>query len=276
TVRVLSRNGVEVTAPPSQRCCGALHAHSGDLETARDLARKTIDSFLGQEQQAAQRNISLTRPSSAHGQLNPASRSPKRMDAIVVNSAGCGSHMKEYAHLLRDDAAYADKAERLAGLVRDVNEYLAEIGIDPPTGARLHDGQTTAGALNRVVTYQDSCHLVHAQKVTDAPRALLRQIPGLELREMDHPERCCGSAGIYSVVQSKLSRDILQEKMQDINATGADQVCTANPGCMVQLDAGLRLHGTGALKNGRSLHVVELLDESYRIAEGRTYADRSR
>ena len=230
TARVLSRNGVRVLATPDQICCGALHAHSGDLRTARELARKNVDVFLADDP-----------------------------DAIVVNSAGCGSHMKEYAHLLRDDDAYADKGKRFAALVRDVHEYLVEIGIDAP-----------AGVLDRAVTYQDSCHLVHAQKVTDAPRTVLRAIPGLELREMLHPDRCCGSAGIYSVVQSKLSRAILKEKMDEINATGAEQVCTANPGCMVQLDNGLRLFGKG----GRSVHVVDLLDESYRLAEGDAYADR--
>lgn len=231
TVRVLARNGVEVVAPATQVCCGALHAHSGDLETARALARRDIDRFLAVEP-----------------------------DAIVVNSAGCGSHMREYDHLLRDDAAYAEKAKRFSALVRDISEYLDEIGIDAPEGV-----------IDRSVTYQDSCHLVHAQKVTAAPRALLRQIPGLELREMEHPDRCCGSAGVYSVVQAELSREILTGKMEEIAATGAEQVCTANPGCMVQLDAGLRLAG----RDGRTVHVVELLDESYRIAEGEAYANRS-
>lgn len=231
TVRVLARNGVEVVAPATQVCCGALHAHSGDLKTARDLARRDIDRFLAVEP-----------------------------DAIVVNSAGCGSHMREYDHLLRDDAAYAEKAKRFSALVRDISEYLDEIGIEAPRGA-----------INRSVTYQDSCHLVHGQKVTAAPRALLRQIPGLELREMEHPDRCCGSAGVYSVVQAGLSREILTGKMEEIAATGAEQVCTANPGCMVQLDAGLRLAG----RDERAVHVVELLDESYRIAEGEAYANRT-
>lgn len=231
TVRVLLRNRVAVDAPHGQICCGALHAHSGDLQAARRLARVNIDHFLAADP-----------------------------DAIIVNSAGCGSHMKEYAHLLRRDSKYAAKAARFAALVKDVHEYLVDLGIDPPRGA-----------LNRSVTYQDSCHLVHAQKVTTAPRTLLRQIPGLELREMAHPDRCCGAAGIYSVVQGPIARQILKTKMEEITATRADQVCTANPGCMLQLDTGLRLFGHG----GRSRHVVQLLDESYARAEGRDYSQHT-
>jgi glycolate oxidase iron-sulfur subunit len=236
TARVLSRNGARVVATEDQVCCGALHAHSGDVETARKLARKNIDAFLADDPSA-----------------DP--------DAIVVNSAGCGSHMKEIAHLLRDDRKYAAKAERFAALVRDVHEYLIDLGVEPPEGI-----------IRRSVTYQDSCHLVHAQQVTTAPRQILGLIPGLELREMDHPDRCCGSAGIYSIAQSQLSRDLLASKMEEVNATGADQICTANPGCMVQLDAGMRLHGDDDGPSGRALHTIDLLDESYRLAEGDTYA----
>jgi glycolate oxidase iron-sulfur subunit len=234
TARVLSRNGFEVLATPTQRCCGALHAHGGDIETARDLARHDIDAFLAQEP-----------------------------DAIIVNSAGCGSHMKEYGHLLRDDAAYAEKAQRFAALVCDVHEFLVDAGFEPPPGS-----------LSRSITYQDSCHLVHAQKVTTAPRQVLASIPGLALVEMAHPDRCCGSAGLFSIVQKELSRSLLQDKMLDVNATGANQVCTANPGCMVQLDAGIRLFGDPDGPSGKTVHAIDLLDESYRLAEGDGYADR--
>jgi glycolate oxidase iron-sulfur subunit len=171
--------------------------------------------------------------------------------------------MKEYAHLLRDDAEYATKAERLASIVRDVHEYLVDLGFEAP-----------GGDLSRSVTYQDSCHLVHAQQVTTAPREVLASIPGLELREMTHPDRCCGSAGIYSIMQREISRALLEDKMGEVNATGADQVCSANPGCMVQLDAGVRLFGQDDGPSGPSLHVIDLLDESYRLAEGESYADR--
>ena len=234
TARVLARNGIELAPASTQICCGALHAHGGDVETARRLARHDIDAFL-----------------------------EAGVDAIVVNSAGCGSHLKEYGHLLRDDAAYASKAERLASLVRDVHEYLVEVGFEAPTGE-----------LNRSVTYQDSCHLVHAQQVTTAPREALRSIPGLQLREMAHPDRCCGSAGIYSIMQREISHSLLEDKMREVNATQADQVCSANPGCMVQIDAGLQQFRDDEGPLGPSLHVVDLLDESYRVAEGASYADR--
>lgn len=230
TARVLARNGIALTPAAGQICCGALHGHAGDVETARRLARHNIDAFLAEDP-----------------------------EVIIVNAAGCGSQMKAYGHLLRDDPAYAAKAAAFSARVRDLLEYLDAIGIEAPRGA-----------IHRIVTYQDSCHLAHAQQVTAAPRALLRLIPGLELREMEHPDRCCGSAGIYSIIQPGLSRTILAGKMAEIAATGAEQVCTANPGCMVQLDAGLRLFGPG----GRSVHVVDLLDESYRAAEGDGYADR--
>jgi glycolate oxidase iron-sulfur subunit len=230
----LARNGVEVVSASAQICCGALHAHGGDVETARNLARHNIDTFLEAE-----------------------------VDAVVVNSAGCCSHMKEYAYLLRDEPDYAAKAERLASQVRDIHEYLVELGFATPRGE-----------LKRSVTYQDSCHLVHAQKVTAAPRTVLGSIPGLELREMAHPDRCCGSAGIYSIMEKDISRALLEDKMGEVNATGANQVCTANPGCMVQLDAGMRLFGQNEGPSGASVHVIDLLDESYRLAEGEAYADR--
>ena len=235
TARVLSRNGVRLVAAEKQVCCGALHAHSGDIETAKKLARKNIDVFLASEP-----------------------------DAIVVNSAGCGSHMKEISHMLRDDPEYASKAAYFSSLVSDIHEYLVKINFEPPKGV-----------IQRSITYQDSCHLVHAQQITEAPREILRSIPGLDLREMEHPDRCCGSAGIYSLAQSELSRDLLKSKMTEINATSAEQVCSANPGCMVQLDAGLRLFGDRKTeKTERTLHTIELLDESYRNAEGTQYADK--
>ena len=246
TARVLSRNGVRVTAPAGQLCCGALHAHGGDVEEARRLARRNIDQFLPSDSD-------LAADASADANLDATP------DAIVVNAAGCGSHMKEYGRLLRDDPAYADRAARFATLVRDVSEYLSQIGFEAPKGA-----------LDRSVTYQDSCHLVHAQRVKSAPRELLRSIPGLELREMRRPDGCCGGAGLYSVMQSDLSDAILRDKMSDIDQTQADQVCSANPGCLLQLDAGLRLYVESTWM--RSAHVVDLLDESYRRAEGEDYA----
>jgi glycolate oxidase iron-sulfur subunit len=231
TVRVLARNGVETVAPAEQRCCGALSLHAGDRRTARALARRNIDSFA------------------ALG-----------VEAIVVNSAGCGSTLKEYGELLAQDAAYAEQAHRFSSLVRDVSEYLVTLPFPPPTGA-----------LNQRVTYQDSCHLVHAQQVRSAPRELLRAIPGLELVELETPDRCCGSAGIYSFAQREMSLRLLDDKMRDIAATlrqaqgeaGTPVIATANPGCMMQLEAGLRRHKLP----GRVVHVVELLDEAYQAEE---------
>ncbi len=230
TVRVFARNGVAMSAPETQVCCGALHAHGGDAETARALARRNIDAFT------------------------PESQDPP--DAILINAAGCGSHLKEYGHLLRNDRAYAERAAAFAARVRDVHEYLIEIGFAAPEGR-----------IERTVTYQDSCHLAHAQNVRKPPRDVLRSIPGLTLREMRTPDRCCGSAGLYSVVQSDISGRVLAEKMEDLLATDADQVCTANPGCMLQLDAGMAQHDVEGQMLPRSSHAIELLDESYRLGD---------
>jgi len=223
TVRVLARNGCRVLVPASQGCCGALHVHNGDPEAARQLARKNIDAFLG-----------------------------SGADYFVVNSAGCGSVMKEYAELFERDKGYAAKAVRFVEGVRDINELLVEIGFAAPTGR-----------VEERVTYQDSCHLLHAQRIKEAPRQLLRSIPGLELTEMAAPDRCCGSAGIYNLTQTEMSRRVLDDKMQDVMSTNCDVVCTANPGCMLQLDLGVRLSGGSQ----EVLHVVELLDRAYRAEE---------
>jgi len=219
TVRVLERHNIEVVAPPEQRCCGALSLHAGDRRTARELARRNIDAFLD-----------------------------AGVDAVVVNSAGCGSALKEYGELLEHDGGYAEKARRFSSLVRDVTEFLAEVGIERPRAP-----------LPYRVTYQDSCHLVHAQRVRAAPRELLRVIPNIDLVELDAPDRCCGSAGVYSFAQREMSLRLLDDKMRDVAATGADVIATANPGCMMQLEAGLRR----AKLPGRVVHVVELLDEAY-------------
>ncbi|MDP2675454.1 MAG: heterodisulfide reductase-related iron-sulfur binding cluster, partial [Dehalococcoidia bacterium] len=224
TVRVLARNGFEVVAPPGQGCCGALHAHAGDRASAQALARRNVDAFLD-----------------------------AGLDAVVVNSAGCGSTMKEYGELLADDGDYTEKAERLAGLVRDVSEILAGLPLEAPSGS-----------VEATVTYQDACHLAHAQRIKDAPRAILAAVPGLRLVEMEQADRCCGSAGVYSLAHSDMSLALLDAKMRSIAATGAELIAAANPGCMAHLEAGLRRHRM----RGRVVHVVELLDEAYRHADG--------
>jgi glycolate oxidase iron-sulfur subunit len=220
TVRVLQKNGCEVVIPRGQTCCGALHAHSGRLDKARELARRNIQAFLAED-----------------------------CDAIVTNAAGCGSTMKEYGELLAGDAENAERAHTFASRVRDITEFLAAIVL-----------RGELRPVNAVVTYQDSCHLAHAQKIRTAPRQLLAAVPGLELRELPSAEICCGSAGIYNVVHGEMADAILRSKMDQINATGATIVATANPGCLLQLRYGVSRWGRGQ----RVLHVVEILDEAYR------------
>ncbi|HEV2690125.1 MAG TPA: heterodisulfide reductase-related iron-sulfur binding cluster [Bryobacteraceae bacterium] len=219
TIRVLRKNGCEVSIPEAQTCCGALHVHAGRRGEARELARRNIDALLDGE-----------------------------FDAIITNAAGCGSTLKEYGELLEHDPEYAEKAQRFSELVKDVNEWLASIDLRP--GMR---------ALPMTVTYQDSCHLAHGQKIRSAPRMLLESVPGLELREMPLADLCCGSAGIYNVMHTEMAMALLERKMEAVNATGARVIATANPGCMLQLRAGVRKFG----QRQRVAHVVEILDEAY-------------
>ena len=220
TVRVLQRNGCEVVVPENQTCCGALHLHSGLREDARKLARRNIDAVLG-----------------------------GGFDAIITNAAGCGSTLKEYGELLADDPDWAAKATEFSAQMRDITEFLAAIELN-----------RDMGPVNATVTYQDSCHLAHGQHIRSAPRMLLEAIPGVIFQEMAGADICCGSAGVYNVVQNEMSMQILSAKMAAVKAAGAQIVATANPGCMLQLAAGARLHGSGQ----RVMHVVELLDLAYR------------
>ncbi len=219
TVRTLTRNGCEVAVPPRQGCCGALNLHAGDLSTGRAMARRNIDAFL------------------ATG-----------ADRIVTCSAGCGSTMKEYHDLLKDDPEYAEKARRASEMTRDITELLLELPFRRPLAH-----------LERQVTYQDPCHLAHAQRITAAPRTILQSIPGVQLQEMENPSMCCGGAGVYSAVQPTLSRRILSRKVEAIIESGADEAITANPGCMLQLEQGLRAAG----QDTPVRHVVDILDEAY-------------
>jgi glycolate oxidase iron-sulfur subunit len=218
TIRVLNKNGISVSLPAKQECCGALHAHAGRLDQARELARKNIDACL-----------------------------LDNIDAIVTNAAGCGGTLKEYHDLLKDDPQYAAKAKRFVNKMRDINEYLDEIGPRPPRTR-----------LNRRVTYQDPCHLAHAQSIRSAPRQLLKAI-GADLVEMPNSDICCGSAGVYNVVQNSLSMQLLAAKMDDVQSVESDIIATANVGCMLQLRAGVEQRKL----NRRVAHVVELMDEAY-------------
>ncbi len=220
TVRVLTRNGWEVVVPAGQGCCGALHLHAGESHGGRALARRLVAAFA------------------AAG-----------VDVVVTNSAGCGAAMKEYGHLLRDDPAWAGRAAAFSARVRDVTELLAQEPL-----------QGHLAPLHRTVVYQDPCHLLHAQRIAAAPRALLRAVPGLRLVEAGEAGLCCGSAGSYSLLRPDMSERLLQRKLDQLLATGAEEIVTANPGCMLQLNAGLRRRGLGLPVR----HVVELLDEAYR------------
>jgi glycolate oxidase iron-sulfur subunit len=170
------------------------------------------------------------------------------IDAIVVNAAGCGAVMKEYGYLLRNDLAYAEKAERFSRLVKDAGEFLSELGL-----------RGDLGPIEMTVTYQDPCHLAHGQRVRSQPRKLLQAIPGLRLQEMEGADRCCGSAGIYNITHPNMSRHLLQEKMEAVAATNAEAVVAPNPGCMLQLQYGAR----ESAMNLKVYHLMDLLDLSY-------------
>ena len=219
TARVLARNGVEVIATVGQTCCGALHAHAGERGLARDLARRNIAAF---EQTAP--------------------------DAVIVNAAGCGAAMKEYGWLLKDDPAWSARAASFAAKVKDATEFLGDLGISQ-----------RPGKLQGRVTWDDPCHLLHGQKIREQPRALLAAIPGLEVVPLEEADWCCGSAGTYNVTQPELARSILERKIEKIVRTGASTVVTANPGCLMQIQSGLRSVGS----NVRVVHLVDLLDEAY-------------
>ncbi len=220
TARVLARNGVEVVATVGQTCCGALHAHAGERDLARDLARRNIAAF-------------------ERGST----------DAVIVNAAGCGAAMKEYGWLLKDDREWSARASAFAAKVKDATEYLGDLGMSE-----------RPGTLNGRVTWDDPCHLLHGQKIRDQPRALLAAIPGLEIVPLEEADWCCGSAGTYNVTQPDLARSILDRKVANILRTGADTIVTANPGCLMQIQSGLRRAGS----NARVVHLLDLLDEAYR------------
>ncbi|TAK74665.1 MAG: 4Fe-4S dicluster domain-containing protein [Dehalococcoidia bacterium] len=220
TVRVLEHVGCAVVAPEGQGCCGALLTHAGDSETARALARRNIAAF----ERAG-------------------------VEAVIVNAAGCGAAMKEYGRLLHHDRHWAERAERFSAGVRDVLEFVA-----------ARDFAGGLGRVERTVTLQDACHLAHAQGIREAPRTILEAIPGLRLVEMRTPDRCCGSGGLYSFVQPGMSAQILDAKMADIASTGAGVICTSNPGCAMQVEAGVRRGGLDA----EVRHVIEILDEAVR------------
>ena len=218
TIRVLTANGCEVVVPATQACCGALASHAGVRDAAREAARRNLTAFATDE-----------------------------FDAIVTNAAGCGSTLKEYSHLFTENEPEYQEAKKFECRVRDVTEFLAALGM-----------VATMKANTSRVTYQDSCHLLHGQKVREAPRTLLRAIPEINFVELPYSDICCGSAGVYNITQTEASLELLAEKMKNAAQTRATTIVTANPGCLLQLRAGAELHHTGQ----EVLHVMELLDRS--------------
>jgi glycolate oxidase iron-sulfur subunit len=221
TERVLRAAGCELVAVPGQECCGALHAHSGELGGAHELARANILAF----ERAG-------------------------IDHVVVNAAGCGAMMKEYGEQLGEDPEWSERAHAFARKVRDLNELLLELELPP------------GGAVDLKVTYDAPCHLHHAQRITRAPVELVGRIPGVRYVALRQADECCGGAGIYGVTHPELGGRILADKIDAVLETGADVVVTPNPGCMMQIGAGLLQRGSAV----RVLHPIELLDESFRRA----------
>ena len=219
TVRVLQRNGYEVHFAPGQTCCNAAALHSGDTAQAHALARQNIDAFSGGD-----------------------------FVAIVNNAGGCGASLKGYDHLLADDPIYAERARAFVAKVQDISEFLADHLHKPPTGH-----------VQARVTYVDSCHLRHGQKISKQPRSLLKSIPGIELVELAQPDMCCGSAGIYNLVQPAMANQVLDAKLADVRAMHAGIIVTANTGCYMQMVYGVKR----AHLNATVMHVVEVLEKSY-------------
>jgi len=220
TARVLAHNGFEVVAPKEQGCCGSLFVHEGERDRGKALARKAIDVF------------------EAAG-----------ADFVAINAAGCGSVMKEYGELLKDDGRYAERAAALSRKVRDVSEILAESGLN----GTLHP-------VNLRVAYHDACHLAHGQQVRSQPRSLLAAIPGVTLVPLQDADFCCGSAGVYNLLHPEVAREFLNRKLDRLAETGADVVVAGNPGCLLQIAAGLRERRMSI----RAAHTIEILDWAYR------------
>jgi glycolate oxidase iron-sulfur subunit len=223
TIRVLTANGCEVVIPKSQGCCAALTHHQGQEEQTQTLARQMIDSFAGLE-----------------------------LDAVIINASGCGHTLKEYGHILQDDPQYAEAAVAFAAKVKDVQEFLAEVGLTAPL--------SPLQAQPLTMVYQDACHMLHGQKISVQPRQLLKQIPGVQLREPVDAALCCGSAGIYNILQPEVAEELGRQKVENLTRTGATVIASANIGCFVQISRHLQLQS----KPVPVLHPMQLLDYSIR------------
>ncbi len=255
TVDVLLANGCEVVTPRSQHCCGSLHAHNGDLESARELARYNIEAFGIQE-------IDPVSGCESHAPAEVP------LDAIITNAGGCGSHLRHYGHLLADDPDYAARARVWDSKVRDIHEWHVEIGFKAPKAAPWSLLSTSESSFSaradrgtRRVAYDDSSHLMHGQRVVRQPRQVLAIIPGIELVPLPEADWCCGSAGIYSLTQPEQSEALLARKINHLAATGAAILATANPGCHLQLAQGIAARPNLALIE--VVHPVQLLAAAY-------------
>jgi glycolate oxidase iron-sulfur subunit len=235
TVDVLLANGCEVHTPAVQFCCGSLHGHNGESESSRALARRNLDLFDVQA-----------------------------LDAIITNAAGCGSHLKTYDRLLAEEEQYAERAAIWSRKCKDISEFLVQIGFRPPTAA-------PANLPIDKVTYHEACHLCHGQKITAQPRRILKSIPGLKLTELAESTWCCGSAGIYNIIQPAMSQQLLSRKLAHIAKTGATIVATGNPGCHLQIENGAKAKG----EKIQVLHPVSLLAMAYRAEPPLTPVGRS-
>ncbi|MCL2932084.1 MAG: (Fe-S)-binding protein [Trichodesmium sp. MAG_R03] len=224
TIRVLTANGCEVVIPKSQGCCAALPEHQGQTKQAHNLAKQMIDSFTNAE-----------------------------VDAVIINAAGCGHTLKEYGNILEDDSEYCDQAKEFSKKVKDVQEFLVNIGLIVKLSPLVEDEELT-------IVYQDACHLLHGQKISLEPRKLLLQIPGVKLREPIDASLCCGSAGIYNMLQPEVANELGGQKVENLLNTGAELIASANPGCSLQIQKHLELQG----KKMTLMHPMELLDFSIR------------
>lgn len=220
TAFILSQARCDVVYAEGQNCCGALHAHAGEKEDAKQLAIRNIVAF----ERAG-------------------------VDYIVNNAGGCGAALKEYDHWFKDDPEWSERARQFVGKMRDINEILVEI-----------DANLEFKPLEGTVTYQDSCHLAHGQGVRNQPRQLLQQIPSVKFVEMPEADRCCGSAGIYNIVNYDMSMRVLDDKMGNVKRTNATTIVTSNPGCLLQMKLGIEREGLG--DQVRAVHIVDILAES--------------
>ena len=221
TVQLLEKAGCEIVIPKTQACCGALHGHGGEKELAKELAKQNIEAFENSE-----------------------------ADYIITNAGGCGAFLIEYDHLLKEEPGWSERAKKFVAKIKDISQILYELDFHKQFRLSLPE---------QVVTYQDSCHLRNVMKTSQAPRALLRSIHGITFKEMENADSCCGSAGIYNIVEPETSMKILDRKMEKVKETKATTIVTANPGCLLQMMLGIK---RGKLEHVRAVHIADLLLEA--------------